>query len=130
VHCTPFLLKIIYNDYIIYTMPNYRRFFCPGGTFLFTVVTHRRHAFLCQDKARHFLRKAIDKIRFQYPFKSVAFVLLPEHFHCIWKLPENDSDFSIRLGCIKKEFTQLWLVEGEKELSVSSARKEHQERGI
>jgi putative transposase len=32
----------------------------------------------------------------------VAFVLLPEHFHCIWKLPENDCDYSIRLGRIKK----------------------------
>jgi putative transposase len=60
----------------------------------------------------------------------LAFVLLPDHFHCIWKLPDNDSDFSIRLGCIKKEFTQLWMAKGGEELAVSSARKKHHERGI
>ena len=111
-------------------MTDYRRFFCPGGTFFFTVVTHRRRAFLCQDKTRSCLRIAIDRIRCQHPFESLAFVLLPDHFHCIWKLPDNDSDFSIRLGCIKKEFTQLWMAKGGEELAVSSARKEHHERGI
>jgi len=111
-------------------MPDYRRFFCPGGTFFFTVVTHRRRAFLCQDIARHCLRIAINKIRCQRPFEPVAFVLLPDHFHCIWKLPDNDPDFSIRLGRIKKEFTELWLAKGGEVLAVSSARKEHHERGI
>ena len=123
-------LKIIYNSNIICIMPNYRRIFRSGGTFFFTVVTHRRRAFLCWDTARHYLRTAINKVRCRHPFESLAFVLLPDHFHCIWKLPEDDSDFSIRLGLIKKEFTQLWLTKGGKELAVSSARTEHRERGI
>jgi putative transposase len=60
----------------------------------------------------------------------VAFVLLPEHFHCIWKLPEQDCDYSIRFGRIKKEFTQLWLADGGDEGVISDARKRHHERGI
>jgi len=111
-------------------MPDYRRFIYPGGTFFFTVATHRRRDFLCQDTARRCLRMAIEKIRCQHPFESLAFVLLPDHYHCIWKLPDNDFDFSIRLGCLKKEFTQLWMKEGGEELVVSSARKRHHERGI
>jgi len=31
--------------------------------------------------------------------------LLPDHMHCIWKLPNGDTDYSKRWGLIKKEFT-------------------------
>jgi putative transposase len=123
-------LKNSNGFHIIYFMPDYRRYFYPGGTFFLTVVTHGRRAFLCQDKARDCLRTAINKIRCQHAFESVAFVLLPDHFHCVWKLPEGDSDFSIRLGRIKREFTQTWLGQGGDEQVVSTARRKHRERGI
>lgn len=111
-------------------MPDYRRIFQPGGTFFFTVVTHRRRSFLCQQESRDCLRTAIDKVRNDRPFEVLAFVLLPEHFHCIWKLPEEDADFSVRMACIKKEFTHLWLAGGGDEVKISSARKKHRERGV
>jgi len=111
-------------------MPDYRRIFRPGGTFFFTVVTHQRRPFLCQPKARDLLRTAIEKVRGERPFDALAFVLLPDYFHYIWKLPDGDSDFSIRLACIKKEFTRLWMAGGGDEVSISTARKQHRERGI
>ncbi len=93
-------------------MSNYRRLFQPGGTFVFTVVTHKRRGFLCEPYARHCLRAAIERTRGDRPFEALAFVLPPIHFHCIWKLPEGDDDFSNRMACIKKDFTKSWLAGG------------------
>jgi len=94
-------------------MPDYKRYFAPGGTFFFTVVTHDRQQILCTAKGREFLHESIHKIKNDIPFESLAFVLLPEHFHCIWRLPEEDGDFTVRMACIKKMFTidkRIWIM--------------------
>jgi putative transposase len=111
-------------------MPDYRRAFEPGGMFFFTVVTHRRRGLFSQRKARDCLRRAIEEVQSEQPFEMTAIVLLPDHLHCIWKLPENDTNFSTRWACIKKAFSKLWLSSGGSEISVSKAREEHREYGI
>jgi len=87
-------------------MSNYRRLYANGGTYFFTVVTYRRQRFLCDEPCRRWLREAIIYTRQRYPFKIDAWVLLPDHLHCVWTLPENDNDFSTRWNIIKKRFTQ------------------------
>jgi putative transposase len=44
-----------------------------------------------------------------------AVVVLPDHLHCLWRLPERDSDFSTRWRLIKhffssgqKQNTPIW----------------------
>lgn len=111
-------------------MPNYRRAFQPGGTFFFTLVTNRRRGFLCHPKARKCLHTVLGQVQSERPFEMMAIVLLPNHFHCVWKLPEGDTDFSTRWACIKKDFTKLWLAAGGCEESISSARLGHRERGV
>ena len=111
-------------------MPDYRRYFTPGGTFFFTVVTYSRQKILCTTKGREFLRMSIDEIKKDRPFESLAFVLLPEHFHCIWRLPKDDGNFTVRMACIKKMFTQLWLNNGGEEVQISKTRQMHREKGI
>lgn len=93
--------------YKLQIMPNYRRFRNPGGTYFFTVVTHRRMPILCKPDARAALRFAIERTRIRYPFRSIAWILLPDHLHCIWELPEGNSDFSTRWRLIKTRFTQI-----------------------
>ena len=46
-------------------------------------------------------------MRKNYPFTIAAWVLLPEHLHCILTLPENDNDFSVRWNGIKNAL-RLW----------------------
>ncbi|MEA5477805.1 transposase [Pseudanabaena galeata UHCC 0370] len=87
-------------------MSNYRRPTITGGTYFVTQVTYQRIPWLCGDLGRKALREAIAKVREKYPFKINAFVLLPEHFHCLWTLPEGDKDFSVRLRLIKTYVTK------------------------
>lgn len=77
-------------------MPNYRRANVKGGTYFFTVNTLPRLPILTEAPVRAALREAIRKTRLSHPFDIDAWVLLPDHLHCIWTLPEGDSDFSMR----------------------------------
>ena len=87
-------------------MPNYRRLYQAGGTYFFTHVTYQRHPWLCTDLGRQALREAIIAVRRKYPFTIDAFVLLPDHFHCILTLPETDADYAKRWRLIKLMVTK------------------------
>jgi len=84
----------------------YRRIKIKGGTYFFTVVTHDRRQFLCEQENVELLRAAFRKVMARLPFIIDAFVLLPDHLHCIWTLPDDDADFSTRWRLIKTYFSQ------------------------
>lgn len=86
-------------------MPNYRRYYS-GSIWFFTVVTHNRVRMLTSEEARRCLRKAINDCREKYPFQIEAWVLLPDHLHCILDFPEEDLNYSRRWSMIKRKFTQ------------------------
>ena len=86
-------------------MPNYRRA-REGDTWFFTVVTRGRVPILTQPTVRHTLKEVLAELRRDRPFQIEAWVLLPDHIHCMWRLPENDSDYSMRWGWFKKEVTK------------------------
>ena len=52
------------------------------------------------------LRHAVNDVRQTHPFDIDAWVLLPDHLHCIWTLPDGDRDFSKRWGLIKAGVTK------------------------
>jgi putative transposase len=81
-------------------MPYYRRSLT-GTTYFFTVVTHRRRPIVCDDPVRLALRHAIERVRLRLPFTTDAMVLMPDHLHCIWTLPDGDTNFSSRWVQIK-----------------------------
>lgn len=87
-------------------MTSYRRAKINGGTYFFTQVTHQRQPWMCSDAARLLLREAINHVRQKYPFSIDALVLLPDHLHCIWTLPDDDYDFGIRWRLIKTYVTK------------------------
>jgi len=86
-------------------MPEYRRSRL-GNTYFFTLVTYKRQPILCLDESRETLREVIRETCGLYPFEIKAWVLLPDHIHTIWELPEGDTRYSMRWGFIKKEFTK------------------------
>src|SRR5262245_27259228 len=111
-------------------MSDYRRWYVPGATYFFTVVTHRRRPILTTPRGRLCLRGAMEEQRKSRPFEQFAVVLLPDHLHAIWTLPDGDSDYSTRWKQIKAKFTEQWLARGGDEGERSQWRQRRGERGI
>lgn len=85
-------------------MPNYRRPRVTGATVFFTVaLADRRSDLLVREIKR--LRAAVRATRTERPFDIVAWVVLPDHLHCVWTLPVGDRDFSTRWSAIKARFS-------------------------
>ena len=95
-------------DYSV-VMPAFVRASQPGGTFFFTLVTYQRRHIFADASARAHLRRSILETRQRRPFDMPAVVLLPNHLHALWTLPEGDADFSTRWRKIKEGFTRAWL---------------------
>ncbi len=87
-------------------MPQYRRVRIPGSTYFFTVVTYQRQPFLTDLRFQKILAAVIQEVQKTHPFILDAWVYLPDHLHCLWTLPEGDSDFSKRWGLIKARFSK------------------------
>jgi putative transposase len=86
-------------------MPNYRRLFIPGGCYFFTVNLNDRNSRLLVDHIEA-LRVAVRDTRARFPFEIDAMVVLPDHLHAIWTLPEGDMDFAVRWRWIKIRFSR------------------------
>jgi putative transposase len=86
-------------------MPEYRRNRVPGGTYFFTVNLANRRSDLLVREIETF-RAAIRAVRLATPFHIDAWVILPDHMHCIWTLPEDDAGFSRRWWDIKVRFSK------------------------
>jgi putative transposase len=103
-------------------MSDYRRWFCEGGTYFFTIVTYNRQKIFSNANARSALHRVIAEVQALRPFEILGVVLLPDHCHCIWKMSDDDNDFSVRWGMIKRRFTKLWLTCDGKDVPVSESR--------
>ena len=107
-------------------MTDYRRFRHPGASWFFTVnLAERKGNHLLVDKIAN-LREAFTLVKTKHPFTIDAIVVLPEHLHCIWVLPDGDSDYSTRRGLIKANFSRN-LGKGER---ISASRTKRGERGV
>jgi len=111
-------------------MPNYRRVYQPGGTFFFTLVTNNRLKIFQDAQARSLLRQSIRQVQADRPFDVLALVLMPDHLHCIWRLPQDDADYSPRWACIKKGFTRSWLMAGGGGSAIPAYREKLREKGV
>ncbi|MGJ4943396.1 REP-associated tyrosine transposase [Bradyrhizobium sp. HKCCYLS1011] len=106
-------------------MTHYRRNFIPGGSFFFTVnLADRKLALLTTHL--EILRTAFRETRERHPFTIDAIVILPDHLHTLWTLPEGDAAHATRWRLIKSSFSRN--IAGGERLSASRVAKG--ERGI
>ncbi len=106
-------------------MPDYRRNRVPGGTYFFTVnLLERKYGLLVEYI--DCLREAVRMVRLNQPFHIDAWVVLPDHMHCVWTLPEGDADYSSRWKAIKIAFSKSM----PKTERLSAVRIAKGERGI
>lgn len=111
-------------------MPEYRRTSLPGGSYFFTVNTLGRQPLLTKDLLRLALHQGIESARQAYLFTIDAWVLLPDHLHCIWTLPPGDSAFSKRWAIIKRHVTQQCNLGAGGVASGSISRRKRHEGGL
>ncbi|HKT27373.1 REP-associated tyrosine transposase [Dyella sp.] len=108
------------------SMRTYTRIRMFGGAYFFTVNLAERHGNKLLIHHIDALREAFRITRKEHPFLLEAAVVLPEHLHCIWRLPVQECDFSTRWRLIKARFSHL-LPAGE---WISESRQRRGERGI
>src|SRR5262245_3269159 len=106
-------------------MTNYRRNLVAGASYFFTLnLADRRSRRLTENVS--LLGTAFHYTRARHPFAIEAIVVLPDHLHTIWTLPEGDSDFALRWRLSKSAFSR-GLPAGEQ---ISASRASKGERGI
>ena len=111
-------------------MSNYRRTRAAGGTFFFTLVSYRRQSILCDAPMRAALREAIQAAQHSKPFTIDAWVLLPDHLHCIWTLPPDDGDFSARWSLIKCAVSRAVGAQYRRAEWLNDSKRKHRESTV
>ncbi|MEH6772684.1 MAG: transposase [Cereibacter changlensis] len=103
-------------------MSQYLRPKRPGATVFFTVgLAQRGSDVLVQEIAA--LREAVRATRAERPFAIDAWVVLPDHMHCVWTLPAGDCGYGLRMSVIKARFSRA-LPPGPRRAS-HEKRREH-----
>jgi len=101
-----------------------------GSTYFFTVVTYRRQNPLCDTQIRKALQRAIKTVRVKHPFKINAWILLPDHLHCIWTLPPDDADYATRWGMIKHSVSKACTTDYKRPEWINALKRKHRESTI
>lgn len=107
-------------------MSNYRRLYQPGATWFFTVNLAQRHDNTLLVDNIDLLRTAFRYVQNRYPFALDAVAVMPDHLHCLWTLPESDTDYATRWRLLKSYFSRHI---GPQEYR-SPSRIKRRERGI
>ncbi|NOX73677.1 MAG: transposase, partial [Alphaproteobacteria bacterium] len=85
-------------------MSSYHRSRIGGASIFFSVNLANRGSDLLVREV-DLLREAVRVTRMERPFAIEARVVMPDHLHCVWTMPEGDADYSTRWGAIKARFS-------------------------
>ena len=101
-------------------MSNYLRASVRGAIYFFTVALADRRSRALVERIDA-LRSAFAATAREHPVRVDAMVVLPDHLHAVWRLPEGDADFPLRWRKLKTRFSRA--VGGEHRRSESKVRK-------
>jgi len=80
------------------------RAYFPGGSWFFTVNLAKRKTSRLLVEKIGLLRNAFEYTKQRYPFRIDAVVILPDHLHCIWTLPQVDADIFNPMEYVERLF--------------------------
>lgn len=89
-------------------MPNWRRFYLPGAIVFVTGVTHQRLPYLGPEEDLSLFWDTLRRVQAIHPFRLLAHVTLPEHFHWLLRVDDGEGDFSAVLHSVKRNYTQSY----------------------
>lgn len=104
-------------------MSDYHRVFLKGGTYFFTVVTYKRLPIFKEEENIDLLIHCFQTTIASHPFRIDALVILSDHLHAIWTLPDNESDFSTCWKLIKGTFSRYYCGSKIEDISKSMLKK-------
>ena len=110
-------------------MANYRRLYTPVPVIFHTGCVPQASHF-CDALFRSALRQAIVQTRIKYPFAINAWVLLPNHLHTIWTLPQGDANYSLRWQQIKRKVSRTIGAEYNRAELLTPSKIKHRESTI
>ena len=110
-------------------MTELRRIWIPGGTVFFTVGLARPGSWLLVEQV-DLLRLTVGQVRRARPFDVLAWVVLPDRMHAIWKLPEGDCAYDLRWAAIKGQFSRSLRAQGLLPDGLAGARAARGEVGL
>jgi putative transposase len=111
-------------------MPEYKRMICPGGTYFFTLITYQRQRIFSTSKPKSLLYESIEHVRSLHPFTIEAYCILPDHLHFIWRLPNGDANYSMRISQIKRHFSKKYVAMFGLSFNKSESRDKRRELTI
>ncbi len=86
-------------------MPRYHRFYLPNHPVFITCVTYDRVKLFASRENLDLLWRVVQKTRERHPFNLSAYAILPDHFHWLVELPEEQPNFSTVMQQFKWKFT-------------------------
>ena len=87
-------------------MSRYIRTYTKGATYFFTLVSHNRRPIFCEKDFLQAFKNSIRQVQQKYPFEIIAWVQMPDHLHCIWKISDDRTNYSQCWSAIKRLTTQ------------------------
>ncbi|GIV76823.1 transposase [Litorilinea aerophila] len=85
-------------------MADYRRYL-PDETLFVTCRTFRREPVLADGTAVHLLRTVLNGIKQRWPFLTVGYVILPDHFHWLMK-PQPPATVHRIVAAVQQRFAR------------------------
>ena len=107
----------------------YRRLKIEGACYFFTLVTEQRRRLFDDAETVALLQAAIDVVKDRHPFVIEAQVIMPDHLHALWRLPDGDADYSTRWRLIKERFSKSFVKRFGKP-DASASRRQRGEQAI
>lgn len=86
-------------------MDDFEAYFQTGRTWFFTLSLADQDSSLLTRHAA-LLGESSHDVEGLYPFQTIATVILPNHLHMIWTLPDDDRDYDRRISYLQSGFTR------------------------
>jgi len=86
-------------------MPNFRRYYIRDAIVFITCVTRDRIPYLEPHDNLELFWETMRRVQTMHPFRLLAYVILPDHFHWLMRVGDPSGNFSTVLHSVKRNFT-------------------------
>jgi len=86
-------------------MPNFRRYYVPNAIVFITGVTRDRFPYFEAEDNVNLLFETMRRVQTIHPFRLLAYVILPDHFHWLMRVDDASGNFSRVLHSVKRNYT-------------------------